>query len=182
MRSKRMKKLNSKKIALQISLVLIALFLILISVVLFKTYSSKNITYEGIYVENINVSNLNEKDLKEKLNEHYSNLLNNFKITFNYKDNFNETFSAKDLGFFFDINDLSNQVFSFGKDSNIFSNTVARLTLKSNPKHFQFKPQSNSEVLSEKLSEISNKIDKEKVEPTISFSNDSISATKEKLR
>ena len=115
MRSKRIKKLNSKKVALQISLVLIALFLILISVVLFKTYSSKNVTYKGIYVENINVSNLNEKDLKEKLNEHYSDLLNNFKITFNYKDNFNETFSAKDLGFFFDINDLSNQIFSFGK-------------------------------------------------------------------
>ncbi len=95
MRSKRIKKLNSKKVALQISLVLIALFLILISVVLFKTYSSKNVTYEGIYVENINVSNLNEKDLKEKLNEHYSDLLNNFKITFNYKDNFNETFQQK---------------------------------------------------------------------------------------
>lgn len=181
MRSKRIKKLNSKKVALQISLVLIALFLILISVVLFKTYSSKNVTYEGIYVENINVSNLNEKDLKEKLNEHYSDLLNNFKITFNYKDNFNETFSAKDLGFFFDINNLSNQVFSFGKNSNIFSNTIERLNLKSNPKYFQFKPQSNSEVLSEKLSEISNKIDKEKVEPTISFSNDSISATKEQI-
>ncbi|MDK0573869.1 VanW family protein [Clostridium perfringens] len=181
MRSKRIKKLNSKKVALQISLVLIALFLILISVVLFKTYSSKNVTYEGIYVENINVSNLNEKDLKEKLNEHYSDLLNNFKITFNYKDNFNETFSAKDLGFFFDINNLSNQVFSFGKNSNIFSNTIERLNLKSNPKYFQFKPQSNSEVLSEKLSEISNKINKEKVEPTISFSNDSISATKEQI-
>ena len=160
MRSKRIKKLNSKKVALQISLVLIALFLILISVVLFKTYSSKNVTYEGIYVENINVSNLNEKD---------------------FKDNFNETFSAKDLGFFFDINDLSNQVFSFGKNSNIFSNTIERLKLKSNPKYFQFKPESNSEVLSGKLSEISNKINKEKVEPTISFSNDSISATKEQI-
>ncbi|WP_300261638.1 VanW family protein [Clostridium sp.] len=181
MRIKRTKRFNSKKIAIKILLVLIALLLILISVVLFKTYYSKDITYEGIYVENINVSRLNEKDLKEKLNEHYSNLLNNFKIKFNYKDNLNETFSAKDLGFFFNINDLSNKVFYFGKDSNIFSNTIERLNLKSNPKYFQFKPQSNSEVLNEKLSEISNKIDTEMVEPTISFSNDSIMSTKEKI-
>ncbi len=181
MRIKRTKRFNSKKIAIKILLVLIALLLILISVVLVKTYYSKDITYEGIYVENINVSRLNEKDLKEKLNEHYSNLLNNFKIKFNYKDNLNETFSAKDLGFFFNINDLSNKVFYFGKDSNIFSNTIERLNLKSNPKYFQFKPQSNSEVLSEKLSEISNKIDTEMVEPTISFSNDSIMSTKEKI-
>lgn len=181
MRSKRTKKFNSKKIALQISLVFVALFLILVSIILFKTNSSKNVTYEGIYVENINMSNLNKENLKEKLNEHYSNLLTNFKITFNYKDMFNETFSAKDLGFFFDTDSLSNQVLSFGKESNIFNNTFERLKLKSTPKYFQFKPQSNSEILSEKLSEISTKIDKEKVEPTISFAGDSITSSKEEI-
>ncbi|EGT3617401.1 hypothetical protein FHH43_14425, partial [Clostridium perfringens] len=153
----------------------------LASVVLFKTYSSKDITYEGIYVENMNMSNLTKEDFKEKVNEHYSNLLDNFKITFNYKDMFNEAFSAKDLGFFFDTNNISDEVLSFGKEGNIFSNTFERLRLKSNPKHFTFKPQSNSEVLSEKLSELSSKIDKEKVEPTISFSNDSLTATKEEV-
>lgn len=181
MRSKRTEKFNSKRIALKISIVLIALFLVLVSVILFKTYSSKDITYEGIYVENINMSNLTKEDLKEKVTEHYSNLLDNFKITFNYKDMFNETFSAKDLGFFFDVNDISDEVLSFGKEGNILNNTFQRLNLKYNPKHFKFKPQSNSEELSEKLSEISNKIDKEKVEPTISFSGDTLTATKEKI-
>ena len=176
-----MKKLNQKSIALKILLIFVALLIILISVILINTYSKRNLTYEGIYVENMDVSNLGEKELKDKLNEHYSNLLSNFKITFKYKDSFNETFSANDLGFFFNANNLSKKVFSFGKDSNILLNTKERLNLKSNPKYFEFKPELKEEILKEKLSEISNKINVEKIEPTISFSNDYIFATKEQI-
>ncbi|MGG5461766.1 VanW family protein [Clostridium sp. B9] len=181
MRSKRSNKSKPQKIALKILIVLIVLFLILISAVAFKTYSSKDRTYEGIFVEDMNMSNLTQKELKSKISDYYSNLLDTFKVTFTYKDMFNETFSANDLGFFYDSDEISSKVFSYGKEGNIIENSLDRLSLKSNPENFSFKAKSNPDALKEKLSEISSKLDKEKIEPVISFSGSSLSATKEEI-
>lgn len=179
MRNKRINKLSPKKIGLVITTVIALVTLVILSAIGCTTYSFKDKTYEGIFVSDINVSNLTESELIEKISNHYSNLLANFKVTFTYKNMFNETYSAKDLGFYYDSDKISKEIFDFGKDGNIFSNSIERLKLKSEPYHFNFKPKYNPEALKEKLTKISYKIDKNKVEPKISFSGNSVSATKE---
>ncbi len=181
MRSKRIDKFSPKKIGLGIAIAVLIIILAILSVIGYTTYSYKDKTYDGIFVSDVNVSNLSENELKEKVSNHYSNLLDNFKVTFTYKDMFNETYSAKDLGFYYDSEKISNEVFYFGKGGNIISNSVERLKLKSTPYYFNFNPQSNPEALKEKLAQISGKIDKKKVEPKLSFSGNSVSATKEAI-
>ncbi|WP_300348807.1 VanW family protein [Clostridium sp.] len=181
MRSKRIDKFSPKKIGLGIAIAVLIIILAILSVIGYTTYSYKDKTYDGIFVSDVNVSNLSENELKEKVSNHYSNLLDNFKVTFTYKDMFNETYSAKDLGFYYDFEKISNEVFYFGKGGNIISNSVERLKLKSTPYYFNFNPQSNPEALKEKLAQISGKIDKKKVEPKLSFSGNSVSATKEAI-
>lgn len=139
-----------------------------------RLYDNK--VYPGIIVENIDFggkSKLYVKDFFDKKNAQINN--SSFALTSDYGTS---TVSAKEIDFGYDSNLISEQVFSVGRSSNLFSNIS--LTLEAYIRGITLPPSYSFsfEKLSYAIKPIANKIDKKPVDAVFKFENGRVTTFK----
>lgn len=135
--------------------------------------NENSVVCEGVYLDNINLSNLEKEDLVNILEKHYNEKLVNNKITLNYGE-INQEINATDIGQYYDLEQIANEIMDIGKNKNKFENFIDKVYIKMNKKALSFDGEFNNETLDEYIENIALLIDKEKQNPRASFVEDTI--------
>lgn len=167
-----------KKILIVGSLVI--LFLGSSIFVVHKTANMSNKSYDGIYIDDIEVGNLDRETLKSKLTEILSSKLTKSSITLNY-DNTSLIVDIADIGAYYDIDSLCDEIISYNKSGNLIKDTLLRISLKLNNLHFKDVPSINESVLDNYINSLSKELNIDAKNPEINFKDDAITATKESI-
>jgi vancomycin resistance protein YoaR len=153
--SKQKKIFNNLIIHNKKAVILVSIFIVIIAFfsVIFSLININNTKMlRGIYIDGIDVSNLSKEDAKNKITE---NLLEN--ITLAYSD-IEETIATEEIDLQRDIDGLLNTALNIGKTGNILKDNYDILFTLIFNKYFNDELIYDTEILSKKLDEISNKL------------------------
>ena len=151
----------------------IILLIIVIFSVFIKLYVNKyeDVVYPGITVYNQDVSKLNKKELDNELKK-LSKKINSNKICISAKDK-NYSIDVKDVVLEYNINELCEEIFSYGKDKNTFLNFCKVITKKD--KAFNFDVTINDSSLLNLKEKIANETNIKAQEPQVIINGSNIS-------
>lgn len=149
------------------------LLIVVIFSIFVKLFVSRyeNVVYPGVTVYGENVSKLNEEELDKKLKE-LSNKINNNEICIN-ANNENYYIDVKDVVLGYNVNELSNNIITYGKEQNIFFKFYKIITKQN--EDFGFKVTINEINLSKLEEKIAKETNKEIQEPQIIINGNDIS-------
>ncbi len=159
---------KKKCILLGIILLIIVTFSIFV-----KLYINKyeNIVYPGITVYNQDVSKLNKEELKKELKQ-LSNKINNNKICIKAKHK-NYYINVKDIALEYNIDELCEDIISYGKDKSTILKFYKVITNKD--KKFNFDVTIDDSSLSKLKEKIANETNKKVEEPQVIINGSDIS-------
>ena len=151
----------------------IILLIIVIFSVFIKLYVNKyeDVVYPGITVYNQDVSKLNKKELDNELKK-LSKKINSNKIYISAKDK-NYSIDVKDVVLEYNINELCEEIFSYGKDKNTFLKFCKVITKKD--KEFNFDVTINDSSLLNLKEKIANETNIKAQEPQVIINGSDIS-------
>ena len=151
----------------------IIILIIVIFSVFIKLYVNKyeDVVYPGITVYNQDVSKLNKKELDNELKK-LSKKINSNKICISAKDK-NYSIDVKDVVLEYNINELCEEIFSYGKDKNTFLKFCKEITKKN--KEFNFDVTINDSSLLDLKEKIANETNIKAQEPQVIINGNSIS-------
>ena len=151
----------------------IILLIIVIFSVFIKLYVNKyeDVVYPGITVYNQDVSKLNKKQLDNELKK-LSKKINSNKICISAKDK-NYSIDVKDIVLEYNINELCEEIFSYGKDKNTFFKFCKVITKKD--KEFNFDVTINDSILLNLKEKIANETNIKAQEPQVIINGSNIS-------
>lgn len=151
----------------------IILLIIVIFSVFIKLYVNKyeDVVYPGITVYNQDVSKLNKKELDNELKK-LSKKINSNKICISAKDK-NYSIDVKDVVLEYNINELCEEIFSYGKDKNTFLKFCKVITKKD--KEFNFDVTINDSSLLDLKEKIANETNIKAQEPQVIINGSDIS-------
>ena len=151
----------------------IILLIIVIFSVFIKLYVNKyeDVVYPGITVYNQDVSKLNKKELDNELKK-LSKKINSNKICISAKDK-NYSIDVKDVVLEYNINELCEEIFSYGKDKNTFLKFCKVITKKD--KEFNFDVTINDSSLLNLKEKIANETNIKAQEPQVIINGSNIS-------
>lgn len=151
----------------------IILLIIVIFSVFIKLYVNKyeDVVYPGITVYNQDVSKLNKKQLDNELKK-LSKKINTNKICISAKDK-NYSIDVKDVVLEYNINELCEEIFSYGKDKNTFLKFCKVITKKD--KEFNFDVTINDSSLLNLKEKIANETNIKAQEPQVIINGSDIS-------
>ncbi len=157
------------------------IFISLISTLLVINSLNKkadNYIYEGISVNNVYIGNLSKKDAIEKLEIALNKPLKGKKISLIYATQ-NSTLTSKDINLRYDVETIAEEAFAYKKSSSMLKKFLDRIHLKRNPiditKEFAF----DEGKLDKYLKDLSNSINKEPKNATLSFNGSQFTVTKD---
>lgn len=145
-----------------------------------KTVYDKNIVYKGLYIDNMDVSNLSKNDLESTVEKYYNDKLNNMNLIFKY-EKFDETVNGLDIGASYDTKKISNEIFNTGKDGNVFSQTISRLSLVLHNKKTIYPVDVDEAKIDEYVKHVAKEINQTKKEPKVNFENSKVTLTEGKV-
>ena len=174
------KKKNKKYKKILIVGSLVILFLGSGVFVVHKTADMSEKSYNGIYVDNIEVGNLDREDLKSKLIEILSLKLIKSSITLNY-DNTSLVVDISNIGAYYDIDSLCDEIISYNKSGNLIKDTLLRISLKLNNLHFKDIPSIDESILNNYIDSLSKELNIDAKNAEVSFKDGYIKATTEVL-
>lgn len=151
----------------------IILLIIVIFSVFIKLYVNKyeDVVYPGITVYNQDVSKLNKKQLDNELKK-LSKKINSNKICISAKDK-NYSIDVKDIVLEYNIDELCEEVFSYGKDKNTFLKFCKVITKKD--KEFNFDVTIDDSSLLNLKEKIANETNIKAQEPQVIINGSNIS-------
>ena len=151
----------------------IIILIIVIFSVFIKLYVNKyeDVVYPGITVYNQDVSKLSKKQLDNELKK-LSKKINTNKICISAKDK-NYSIDVKDVVLEYNINELCEEIFSYGKDKNTFLKFCKVITKKD--KEFNFDVTINDSSLLDLKEKIANETNIKAQEPQVIINGNSIS-------
>lgn len=151
----------------------IILLIIVIFSVFIKLYVNKyeDVVYPGITVYNQDVSKLNKKELDNELKK-LSKKINSNKICISAKDK-NYSIDVKDIVLEYNIDELCEEIFSYGKDKNTFLKFCKVITKKD--KEFNFDVTINDSSLLDLKEKIANETNIKAQEPQVIINGSDIS-------
>ena len=151
----------------------IILLIIVIFSVFIKLYVNKyeDVVYPGITVYNQDVSKLNKKQLDNELKK-LSKKINSNKICISAKDK-NYSIDVKDIVLEYNINELCEEIFSYGKDKNTFLKFCKVITKKD--KEFNFDVTIDDSSLLNLKEKIANETNIKAQEPQVIINGSNIS-------
>lgn len=151
----------------------IILLIIVIFSVFIKLYVNKyeDVVYPGITVYNQDVSKLNKKQLDNELKK-LSKKINTNKICISAKDK-NYSIDVKDIVLEYNIDELCEEIFSYGKDKNTFLKFCKVITKKD--KEFNFDVTINDSSLLNLKEKIANETNIKAQEPQVIINGSDIS-------
>lgn len=151
----------------------IILLIIVIFSVFIKLYVNKyeDVVYPGITVYNQDVSKLNKKQLDNELKK-LSKKINSNKICISAKDK-NYSIDVKDIVLEYNIDELCEEIFSYGKDKNTFLKFCKVITKKD--KEFNFDVTINDSSLLNLKEKIANETNIKAQEPQVIINGSNIS-------
>lgn len=151
----------------------IILLIIVIFSVFIKLYVNKyeDVVYPGITVYNQDVSKLNKKQLDNELKK-LSKKINSNKICISAKDK-NYSIDVKDIVLEYNIDELCEEIFSYGKDKNTFLKFCKVITKKD--KEFNFDVTINDSSLLDLKEKIANETNIKAQEPQVIINGSNIS-------
>lgn len=151
----------------------IILLIIVIFSVFIKLYVNKyeDVVYPGITVYNQDVSKLNKKQLDNELKK-LSKKINSNKICISAKDK-NYSIDVKDVVLEYNINELCEEIFSYGKDKNTFLKFCKVITKKD--KEFNFDVTIDDSSLLNLKEKIANETNIKAQEPQVIINGSNIS-------
>lgn len=151
----------------------IILLIIVIFSVFIKLYVNKyeDVVYPGITVYNQDVSKLNKKQLDNELKK-LSKKINSNKICISAKDK-NYSIDVKDIVLEYNIDELCEEIFSYGKDKNTFLKFCKVITKKD--KEFNFDVTIDDSSLLNLKEKIANETNIKAQEPQVIINGSNIS-------
>lgn len=151
----------------------IILLIIVIFSVFIKLYVNKyeDVVYPGITVYNQDVSKLSKKQLDNELKK-LSKKINTNKICISAKDK-NYSIDVKDIVLEYNIDELCEEIFSYGKDKNTFLKFCKVITKKD--KEFNFDVTINDSSLLDLKEKIANETNIKAQEPQVIINGSNIS-------
>ncbi|MPQ44615.1 VanW family protein [Clostridium tarantellae] len=177
---KKILKILKKHIILTVITIMCTLFISFTSFSLVKTKLNENKVYKNIYIDNLNLSKLSKEEVKYKLHKYYNEKLKNINVNF-YFGEFKEIINAKDLGIYYNIDKISDEIINLGKTGNIVQDTISRLNILLNSKSLTFYPIDNNNKLDYKVKEIASLINKDMIDSSIKFVGENIKFTKSSI-
>lgn len=99
---------------------------------LYKTSLLEDTAYNGVSIGSISVGGLNSDNIIDLLNKNFDELSNEkiIKLNINNKE---ISYSLKELGVTFNINDMAQQALSANKSNSLLKSTISRYSLYFNP-------------------------------------------------
>lgn len=172
-------KLLKKHIILSITVIILIIILSTGSILCIQTHKQKDTVYNNIYFEEVNLSSLTIDETKLKLDDYFNKKLDSFNFEFIYGD-LKETINCRDLGLYYDIDSISNEILNTGKTGNLLKDTLNRLFINYNSKQLSLSPKIDSSKIDNKIKHFVSLINTEKKDATISFNGSSMNISESK--